>query len=70
MIIGEEGVKMDSTKVDAIISWLTPKHMKDIQAFLGLTNFYHQFIQDLSKVAVPLHNLTSLKHPTSSFEEG
>jgi len=41
MIIGEEGVKMDSTKVDAIMSWPMPKHMKDIQAFLGLTNFYY-----------------------------
>jgi len=40
---------MDSTKVDAIMSWLTPKHMEDVQAFLGLANFYCQFIQDFSK---------------------
>jgi len=57
MIIGEEGVKMDSTKVDAIMSWPTLKCMKDIQAFLGLANFYCQFIQDFSKIAAPLHNL-------------
>jgi len=31
--------------------------MKDIQAFLGLANFYCQFIQDFSKIAAPLHNL-------------
>jgi len=41
MIIGEKGVKMDLTKVDAIMSWPTLKHMKNIQAFLGLANFYH-----------------------------
>jgi len=41
MIIREEGVKMDLTKVDAIMSWPTLKHVKDIQAFLGLANFYH-----------------------------
>jgi len=50
MIIGEKGVKMDLTKVEAIMSWPMPKHVKDIQAFLGLTNFYCQFIQDFSKL--------------------
>jgi len=57
MIIGEKGVKMDSTKVEAIMSWLMPKHVKDIQAFLGLANFYHWFVQDFSKITTPLHNL-------------
>jgi len=57
MIIGEKGVKMDMTKVEAIMSWLTPKRVKNIQAFLGLANFYHRFIQDFSKIATPLNNL-------------
>jgi len=35
---------MDMTKVEAIMSWLTLKHVKNIQAFLGLANFYHHFI--------------------------
>jgi len=33
---------MDLSKVDVITSWLMPKHVKDVQVFLGLTNFYHQ----------------------------
>ena len=41
MVIGEKGVKMDTPKVEAIMSWPTPKCVKDIQAFLGLANFYH-----------------------------
>jgi len=57
MIIRDKGVKMDTTKVEAIMSWPTPKHAKDIQAFLGLANFYHHFIQDFSKIATPLNNL-------------
>jgi len=57
MIIGEKGVKMDTTKVEAIMSWLMPKCVKDVQAFLGLANFYHHFIQDFSKIATPLNNL-------------
>jgi len=58
MVIREKGVKMDTTKVEATMSWLMPKHMKDVQAFLGLANFYCHFIQDFSKIATPLHNLT------------
>jgi len=41
MVIGEKGINMDTTKVEAIMSWPMPKHVKDIQAFLGLANFYH-----------------------------
>jgi len=48
---------MDMTKVEAIMSWLTPKCMKNIQAFLGLANFYRHFIQHFSKIATPFHNL-------------
>jgi len=57
MVIGEKGVKMDMTKVEAIMSWLMLKCMKDVQAFLGLANFYCCFIQDFSKIATPLNNL-------------
>jgi len=49
---------MDMTKVEAIMSWATLKRVKDVQAFLGLANFYHCFIQDFSKIAIPLNNLT------------
>jgi len=61
IIIGEKGVKMDMTKVEAIMSWPTLKRMKDVQAFLGLANFYCHFIQDFSKIATPLNNLTCKK---------
>jgi len=43
--------------VEAIMPWPTLKRMKDVQAFLGLANFYHCFIQDFSKIATPLNNL-------------
>jgi Reverse transcriptase (RNA-dependent DNA polymerase) len=58
LIISPDGIKMDPIKVEAIMSWPTPKWVKDVQAFLGLANFYHQFIHNFSKIATPLHNLT------------
>src|SRR5882757_1932995 len=53
MIISPDGIKMDPKKVDGVMSWLIPKHVKDVQAFLGLANFYCWFIKDFSRVADP-----------------
>jgi hypothetical protein len=40
LMVGPDGIKMDPTKVNAITSWPIPKKVKEVQAFLGLANFY------------------------------
>ena len=40
VVIGLEGIKMKEEKVKGVLDWLTPKGVKDIQKFLGLTNYY------------------------------
>lgn len=40
MIIGKGTVAMDPAKVEAVISWMWPRKLKDIQAFIGFANFY------------------------------
>jgi len=57
LIIGPDGIKMDPIKVEAITSWPIPRKVKDVQAFLGLANFYRRFVKNFSKIASPLHNL-------------
>ena len=34
-----------------------PKWVKDVQKFLRLANYYHQFIEGFATVARPLHDL-------------
>ena len=58
LIITTKGIKMDPTKVQAILEWEKPRSIKDAQAFLGLCNFYCRFIRDFARVARPLHQLT------------
>ena len=57
VVIGPEGIKMEKGKVRGVLEWLTPKCVKDIQKFLGLVNYYRQFIEGFATVARPLHDL-------------
>jgi len=54
-IIGQEGVKRDPVKTQAISDWPTPKKIKEIQCFLGFCNFYRRFIEAFSRTAKPLY---------------
>ena len=57
VVIGPGGVRMQKEKVDGVLNWPTPRSAKDIQKFMGLANYYRQFIQDFSRVAKPLNML-------------
>jgi len=57
-IIGQEGVKRDPVKTQAIWDWTTPKKIKEIQCFLGFCNFYPRFIEGFSRTAKPLYART------------
>ncbi|SLM34590.1 reverse transcriptase domain protein [Lasallia pustulata] len=54
MILSTSGVQMDPKKVKCIVDWQTPSKLKDVQAFLGFSNFYRQFIKSFSQIAKPL----------------
>jgi len=58
VIISQNSVKMDPVKVAGVTEWLTPSNRKEVQSFLGFTNFYHRFIQGFSHLARPLFDLT------------
>lgn len=60
-IISPNKVIMDPSKVSAVSEWPTPSDRKQLQRFLGFANFYRRFIRDYSKIAAPLHALTSVK---------
>ena len=45
-------------KIKAVMQRVVPKSPSDIKSFLGLAGYYQRFIQDFSKIAVPLTHLT------------
>ncbi|XP_003377509.1 putative integrase core domain protein [Trichinella spiralis] len=55
--IDATGIHPAKAKVQAIQDAPTPKNKQQLQAFLGLLNFYHSFLKDKATVAEQLHRL-------------
>ncbi|KAJ9511539.1 hypothetical protein QJQ45_030484 [Haematococcus lacustris] len=58
-IVGEHGIAVDPAKVKVVREWHVPRNLKDLQAFLGLANYFRRFIPNFSAIAAPLTDLTS-----------
>ena len=57
-IVSANGVHMDDRKVAAIKEWPVPTNKTELASFCGLVGFYRKFCNNLSKVSVPLTELT------------
>ena len=57
VVIGLDGVKMEKEKVQGVVDWLVPRSMKDVQKFLGLANYYRQFVKDFTRVVKLLYEM-------------
>ena len=57
VVIGLKGVEMQKEKVEGVLNWPTPRNVKEVQKFLGLTNYYRRFIKNFARIAAPLHVL-------------
>jgi transposase InsO family protein len=62
-MVGKNGVRMSEDKIQVVKDWPTPRTVKEIQSFLGFVNFNRQFIQNFSKIAIPLTELTKKETP-------
>ncbi|KAJ9516707.1 hypothetical protein QJQ45_027150 [Haematococcus lacustris] len=57
-IVGRHGIAVDPAKVQVIQDWAMPTCLKELQAFLGLANFFRRFIAGYNTIAAPLTHLT------------
>ena len=68
-ILSQDGLKMNPAKIQAITDWPELRKVKDIQSFLGFTNFYWRFISDYSDIVIPLTRLTCKDVPWKFTDE-
>jgi hypothetical protein len=58
-VVDSNGLHADPEKVEAIVSYPTPKNRKEVRRFLGTASWYRRFIPNFSSLASPLNKLTS-----------
>lgn len=56
-LISSKGVATSMKKVEYIISWPSPKTLKQLWEFLGLAGYYRCFVSNFTTIACPLTNL-------------
>ena len=60
---------MDSEKVEAILRWLAPKNLQELQIFLGMSGFYRQYVRDYAKIYVLMTDQLRSKSKDISWGE-
>src|SRR5579871_796069 len=53
-VVGAKGLKVDPTKINTVKDWPILTNIKGIQSFLGLCNYYHQFVHQFAEMTHPL----------------
>lgn len=56
-VLTAAGIRKSESKVQAITKMPVPKNVSELKSFLGLVQFYGQFVQDLANTAAPLYSL-------------
>jgi predicted aspartyl protease/transposase InsO family protein len=57
-VVSDKGISMQQDKVGAVRDWPTPSTKVELQAFLGLANYYRRFIHNFSAIVAPLTDAT------------
>ena len=56
-IVSEEGIQVDSKKIEVIIEWKPLKNVTEVRSFLGLPGYYRRFIEGFSMTAALITRL-------------
>ena len=56
-IVFDEGIRVDPTKIEAVVNWKPPRTITEVRSLLGLAGYYRRFVKRFSVIASPLTKL-------------
>lgn len=57
LVVLKDGISVHPMKVEAVIDWKGLTNVAKIKSFLGLAGYYQRFVEDFSRLAMPLTRL-------------
>ena len=57
-VVSKDEVATDPKKIEAVKEWRTPRNVKEVRSWLGMTGYYRRFMKSYAEIAKPLHDLT------------
>ncbi|KAA3461200.1 reverse transcriptase [Gossypium australe] len=56
-IVSGDAIRVNPSKISAIVDWKPPRNASEVKSFLGLAGYYRQFVKGFSMIATPMTKL-------------
>ncbi|KAA3470916.1 DNA/RNA polymerases superfamily protein [Gossypium australe] len=57
LIYSLEGIRVDPSKISAVLDWKPPRNASEVRSFLELAGYYRHFVKGFSMIATPMTRL-------------